>query len=126
LRRAALLLMFCIMFAGALMTRAEIRLGDAETKAAFQITDRNHDGRIDRAEFQRRMADIFYLRDTDKDGFLTMAELEGVTPRVFKAADRDGDGKLSFYEYINSRFQDFRTADRNNDGILSPEEVEGR
>jgi hypothetical protein len=92
---------------------------------AFQATDTNGDGRIDRAEFHARMMEVFFLLDQNKDGFLTASELPGVTAEAIRAADGDSDGKLSAIEYINQRFREFAAADRNGDGVLTQVEVEG-
>jgi hypothetical protein len=90
---------------------------------AFQATDANGDGRIDRAEFHGRMMEVFYFLDLNKDGFLTAGE-SGVTAEAIRLADGDSDGKLSAIEYINQRFKEFSAADRNGDGVLTREEVE--
>jgi Ca2+-binding EF-hand superfamily protein len=91
---------------------------------AFQATDTNGDGRIDRAEYHNRLMDAFFLLDQDKDGYLTPQELPHVAAKDFRAADSDLDLKLSAIEYINERFKEFSAADKNRDGILSHVEVE--
>ncbi len=91
---------------------------------AFQATDTNGDGRVDRAEYHNRLMDNFYLLDQDKDGYLSAQELPHVTAKDYRAADSDADLKLSAIEYINERFKEFSAADKNRDGILSHVEVE--
>jgi Ca2+-binding EF-hand superfamily protein len=91
---------------------------------AFQATDANGDGRIDRAEFHARMMEVFFVLDLNKDGYLDASELPGVAAEAIRAADGDSDGKLSAIEYINARFREFSAADRDGDGILTWSEVE--
>lgn len=94
---------------------------------SFDQTDLDHNGRIDRAEYQRRMVEVFYFADTNKDGFVTVAELEAiekVDPKAFKKADRNGDGKLTVDEFVTYRMIQFDEADTNKDGVLTREEVE--
>ena len=96
-----------------------------DPKAAFAQTDENHDGRIDREEFQHRVVEIFYFGDRDKDGFLTQEELVAAVafPDDFKHADRNGDGRISLYEFIQVRFATFDEVDHDGDGLLSIDEV---
>jgi len=98
------------------------------TKEEVMATaDKNHDGRIDREEYDQRMTEVFFFADTDKDGKLSWEELQAVVvdaePQRFKAADTDGDGKLALYEYLYVLHADFTAADKNHDGVLDMEEV---
>ena len=114
-----------VLLAGAVLTAAPGGLAQTSSPSpAFQATDANGDGRIDRAEFHARMMEVFFFLDQNKDGFLTASELPGVTAEAIRAADGDSDGKLSAIEYINQRFREFSAADRNGDGVLTPAEVE--
>ena len=103
--------------AGEQMTREEV----------MATADKNHDGRIDREEYDQRMTEVFFFADTDKDGKLSWEELQAVVvdaePQRFKAADTDGDGKLALYEYLHVLYVDFNAADKNHDGVLDMEEV---
>ncbi|MDH3602923.1 MAG: EF-hand domain-containing protein [Candidatus Tectomicrobia bacterium] len=101
-------------------------LAAAETPSAYDLSDKNGDGRIDREEYHRRMTDVFFMTDTDKDSHLTMHELSDVSETGFKAADRNHDGKLSLSEYINARFKTFYAADHDQDGMLSREEAKNQ
>ena len=92
--------------------------------AAFQATDVNKDGQIDRSEYQGRLHSEFSARDQDKDGFLTRSELPDMTADHVRAADADSDGKLSAIEYMNQRLKEFDAADRNGDGGLTQAEVD--
>ena len=99
------------------MTREEV----------MATADKNHDGRIDLAEFNQRMTEVFFFADTDKDGKLSWEEIHAVVvdadPERFKAADTDGDGKLSLEEFMYAVDIDFVQADKNHDGVLDMEEV---
>lgn len=96
-----------------------------DPQVAFAQTDRNGDGRIDRAEFHGRMVEIFFHADRDKDGLLTMEEIEAgiLFPGDLSEADTDGDGLVSLHEFVRVRFQDYYQVDTDGDGLLSLEEV---
>ena len=98
------------------------------TKEEVMATaDKNHDGRIDREEYNQRMIEVFFFSDTDKDGKMSWEELHVVVvdadPQRFKAAESNGDGKLALYEYLYVLHADFTTADKNYDGVLDMQEV---
>ena len=95
-----------------------------DVNRAFQETDRNGDGRIDREEFHRRSVEVFYFLDRNRDGYLIIGEIAVIPAEAFRAADRDGDGKLSLQEYLNARFKDFDAMDTNRDGTISKEELD--
>jgi hypothetical protein len=95
----------------------------ADWREGFRAHDKNHDGRIDRAEFQEWIVDAFYFRDKGHKGYLVQADLPGASPERFKAMNRKGDGKLTMNEYLNVLFQDFTAADGNGDGALTQDEV---
>jgi Ca2+-binding EF-hand superfamily protein len=94
-------------------------------KARFAYFDRNKDGRIDRAEFQEWMTDVFYLRDKDHKGYLVFEDVRGImTPETLKAINLKGDGRLTLQEFLNATFQDFAAADVNHNGSLTVEEID--
>src|SRR5262249_55622818 len=56
----------------------------SDWRERFRAYDRNGDGRIDRAEFQEWMVDVFFQRDRDRKGYLTIEDVRGsMTPEVF-------------------------------------------
>jgi len=95
-----------------------------DPRAAHAATDRNHDGEIDRNEFEQRIIQVFYFADVDKDGFVTIGQL-GVfdEDRLFATADLDHDSRLSLSEFLNARWKNFQEADTDRSGTLSVEEV---
>jgi Ca2+-binding EF-hand superfamily protein len=99
--------------------------GQSDWKARFRTHDRNGDGRIDRAEFQEWMVEVFYFRDTTHKGYLVLEDVRGVmAPETLKAINRKGDGKVTQQEFLNAVFQDFEAADVNRNGFLTAEEIE--
>jgi Ca2+-binding EF-hand superfamily protein len=93
-------------------------------REGFRAHDKNHDGRIDRAEFQDWVVDGFYFRDKGRKGYLVQADLQGASPERFNAMNRKGDGKLTLNEFLNALFQDFAAIDVNQNGTITVEEIE--
>ena len=94
-------------------------------KERFRAHDLNGDGRLDRAEFQEWMVDVFFERDQGRKGYLTVEDVRGaMTPEVFKALNRKGDGKLGLPEFLNALFQDFQAMDTGSDGSITVEEID--
>jgi hypothetical protein len=117
------LLAVCVCLAGP--AAAQQPLATPAWKEGFHAHDTNHDGRIDRGEFQEWMVDVFFLRDTGHKGYLVYADLQDVmTPENFKAHDRNGNGKIPLQEFLNATFQDFAAADVRGNGALTMEEIQ--
>ena len=94
-------------------------------KERFRSHDRNGDGRIDRAEFQEWMVEVFFFRDTNHKGYLVLEDVRGrMSPETLRAINLKGDGKLTQAEFLNAVFRDFEAADVNTDGALTMEEIE--
>jgi len=95
-----------------------------DPRAAHAATDRNHDGEINREEFEQRIIQIFYFADVDKDGYVTIGQLMVFDEALlFETADIDGDSRLSLSEFLAARFENFREADTDGSDSLSVEEV---
>jgi Ca2+-binding EF-hand superfamily protein len=95
-----------------------------DPRAAHAATDRNHDGEINREEFEQRIIHIFYFADVDKDGFVTIGQLMAFDEAlIFETADLDDDSRISLSEFLVVRFENFRGADTDASDTLSVEEV---
>ncbi len=95
-----------------------------DPRAAHAATDRDHNGEIDREEFEQRMIHIFYFADVDKDGFVTIGQLTVFDEALlFETADLDSDSRVSLAEFLVVRFENFREADADGSNTLSVEEV---
>jgi Ca2+-binding EF-hand superfamily protein len=97
----------------------------ADWKERFHAHDLNGDGRLDRAEFQEWMVDVFFERDQGKKGYLSVDDVRGaMTPAVFNAMNRKGNGKLTLPEFLNALFLDFQAIDTDRDGSITIEQIE--
>jgi len=95
-----------------------------DPRAAHAATDRDHNGEIDRDEFEQRMIHIFYFADVDRDGFVTIGQLIVFDEKLlFQSADVDNDSRISLSEFLIVRFEDFREADTDGSDTLSVKEV---
>ena len=126
--RAGASLFLSSLAVGCLLALATVHQAGAQAAGqSFSTSDLDKDGKIDRAEYQRRMVEVFYFADRNKDGVVTIEEIaaiETVDEKAFKAADRDGNGKLSVNEFVAYRVIQFDEADTNKDGVLTIEEVD--
>jgi Ca2+-binding EF-hand superfamily protein len=97
----------------------------ADWKEQFHAHDLNGDGRLDRAEFQEWMVDVFFERDQGKKGYLSIDDVRGaMTPEIFNVMNRKGNGKLSLPEFLSALFLDFQAIDTDRDGSITIEQIE--
>jgi Ca2+-binding EF-hand superfamily protein len=95
-----------------------------DPRAAHASTDLNHNGEINREEFEQRMIHIFYFADVDKDGYVTNGQFMVFDEAfLFETADLDSDAQLSLSEFLAARSENFRNADSDGSDSLSVEEV---
>lgn len=118
-----LLVTAALLFVGANAPAAEGGFS-TDAKTAHAEADRNHDGNIDHAEFQRRLVEVFYFADADRDGFLAVSERDTTGVREVELSDDDGNGKITLREFMDEGFDRFEAADTNGDELLSVQEVE--
>lgn len=96
----------------------------SDWKEGFRGHDKNQDGKIDRAEFQEWVVDVFFFRDTGHKGYLVFGDVQDVmSAEKFKAADRNANGRLTLQEYLNALFRDFAAMDVNQNGAITVEEI---
>ncbi len=109
----------------ALLLLAPRPAGAADLQATFDLLDENHDGVIDRQEFQRRKTEVFFLRlpAHSEDTSVELADTQ-LTAEAFREADINGDGKLSGSEFIQASFAQFEIYDTNHDQEITLEEFE--
>lgn len=71
------------------------------SRALFEITDKNHDGVIERAEVgdNALMREVFSNLPQGHDGKLTKQEFLDLRETIFRAADIDHNGYIAFVEY---------------------------
>ena len=118
-------IVLAVCLAGGLTFAQTPVTSQADWKARFQSHDRNKDNRIDRAEFQEWMIEVFYIRDKDRKGYLVIEDVrEYMRSEVFRAVNRKGDGKLNLQEFLNALFVDFDAADVSRNGAVTVEELE--
>src|SRR5262249_4579878 len=107
------------------LVQAQTTAPPADWKERFRAFDQNGDGRIDRAEFQEWMVDVFYHRDQGKKGYLTIDDVRGaMTPEVFKALSRKADGKLWLPDFLGALFLDFDAMDTDKVGPVTIQQIE--
>jgi Ca2+-binding EF-hand superfamily protein len=123
MRSCSLVLASLVLLTGPVMAQTAPPTS-GEVNRAFEETDRNRDGGIDREEFHRRTVEVFYFLDVNRDGVLETTEVVNIRTESFRGADRDNDGKLSLQEYLNARFKDFEAMDANGDGAVTVDELE--
>jgi EF hand len=99
----------------------------------FARLDSNHDGKVERGEFDRVAASRFGRMDTDGDKVITSAEIDQILQkaidrrkgRLLSLMDRDKNGAISEAELdkiVDSMFID---ADSDRDGALNLAEMQG-
>jgi Ca2+-binding EF-hand superfamily protein len=89
----------------------------------FDAADTNHDGKVDRAEYDGFIAELVLLYDVDRDGRLSRAELATARdPAKFDTIDANHDGFLTLQEIDAYSDSDFAVLDANGDGAIDRSE----
>jgi Ca2+-binding EF-hand superfamily protein len=89
----------------------------------FDAADANHDGKVDRAEYDGFVDEMVLLRDTNRDGKLSRDEVGPHAAARFDKIDANHDGSLSFEEIEAFSGTDFATMDANGDGGIDRNEA---
>lgn len=90
----------------------------------FEVADSNHDGKVDRAEYDGFVVELMLLYDADADGRLSRSEIAGARdPSRFDVIDSDKDGFLTAAEVSAFGDNDFAVMDGNKDGSIDRNEA---
>ena len=90
----------------------------------FDAADTNHDGRVDRSEYDGFVQELVLLNDADRDGRLSRSEAaSAIDPSKFKKIDANGDGYLAVEEVDVYTGSDFAVLDANKDGAVDRTEA---
>lgn len=89
----------------------------------FDAADTNHDGKVDRAEYDGFVDEMVLLRDTNRDGKLSRDEVGPHAAAHFDKIDANHDGSLSFEEIDAFSGPDFAAMDVNGDGFIDRNEA---
>ena len=93
------------------------------TPDRFDAADANHDGKVDRAEYDGFVDEMVLLRDTNRDGKLERDEVGPHAAASFDRIDANHDGSLSFDEIDAFSGPDFAAMDTNGDGGIDRNEA---
>lgn len=93
----------------------------------MSVFDTNGDGKVTRADFDAKRAELFALADTDGTGSFTLEDFaplwlevnDGRIVRMFQRADADGSLGITAEEQEQALQPMLRRADRNGDGEIS-------
>ncbi|HEY0505355.1 MAG TPA: hypothetical protein VGD42_17875 [Lysobacter sp.] len=91
----------------------------------FDAADSNHDGKVDRGEYDGFVEELVLLHDNDGDRKLSRAELSSARDLSrFDVIDADKDGFLTSAELAAFGDNDFAVMDGNKDGAIDRSEAE--
>ncbi len=112
-----------------LLTPEEVEAADQleyETNApsAFDLTDQNGDGEVDKEEYRVRMLVVFEILDADEDGLIELPEVPDGHKQSFAVADTDRKPGVNLDEHLAFARSLFERADMDKDGVLTPGEVQ--
>src|SRR5678815_1330549 len=89
----------------------------------FDVADTNHDGKVDRAEYDGFVDEMVLLRDTNRDGKLGRDEVGSHAAARFDTIDANHDGSLSFEEIEAFSGPGFAALAASGDGGIDRDEA---
>lgn len=106
----------------AMPAMAQVKAG--KTPERFDAADANHDGKVDRGEYDGFVEELVLIYDADLDGKLSRSEVATASdPSKFDIIDADKDGTLTITEIAAYSDNDFGAMDRNKDGAIDRAEA---
>jgi Ca2+-binding EF-hand superfamily protein len=92
----------------------------------FDRIDLDHNGKIDKQEFQSAVEKISDKLDKNRDGYLDREEFKTVKipdiDRIFDTLDKNGEGRISRDKFIANSMKRFYKMDENGDSIIDRNE----
>jgi Ca2+-binding EF-hand superfamily protein len=117
-------LLFVVGFGLALAAPATAQVKTDPAPDRFDVADANHDGKVDRSEYDNFVAELVLLYDTNRDGKLSREEVATARdPSKFDRIDADHDGFLTAQEVEAFSGSDFAAMDANGDGVIDRAEA---
>ena len=113
-----------VALAFGIVAPASAQVTSAPAPDRFDAADTNHDGKVDRGEYDNFVAELVLLHDANRDGRLDRSEVEKTAPPAkFDQIDADHDGALTPQEVEAFSDSDFAAMDANGDGVIDRDEA---
>lgn len=117
-------LLLALGFNAAFATAAMAQVKTDPAPDRFDVADANHDGKVDRVEYDNFVAELVLLYDANRDGRLSRDEVANARdPSKFDRIDADHDGFLTPAEVEAFSASDFAAMDANGDGGIDRDEA---
>jgi Ca2+-binding EF-hand superfamily protein len=102
--------------------------GEYNTVELLRLMDKDHNGKVSRAEFDSFMNKQFDSLDVNHDGELDQGELDRLhwnylSTQLLPLMDKNKNGKVSRPEFMSFMNQEFDRLDTNHDGLLDVDEL---
>ena len=111
-------------FGAVLAAPANAQVATETAPDRFDVADANHDGKVDRGEYDNFVAELVLLYDANRDGKLSRDEVATARdPSKFDRIDADRDGALTAKEVEAFSSSDFAAMDSNGDGSIDRDEA---
>ena len=117
-------LLFAVVSGLAVAAPAAAQVKPEAAPDRFDVADANHDGRVDRGEYDNFVAELVLLYDANRDGKLSRDEVANARdPSKFDRIDADHDGFLTPQEVEAFSSSDFAAMDANGAGAIDRDEA---